>query len=142
MTSTVDKTVNSDIPTKENNQTETPPLTTTSKIKRVGTIETSRYIVQISAIAVGNSISAPKKRSSKKNIPLKIIYLSMDNPATLSFKLVGKSPMILKIFARERPLINHSFSFRKYPIIIRDTMPAPSAKRDFEEYIISNFPRK
>ena len=48
-------------PAIENNQTATPPRTTTSKIIIVGIIETSKYIVNIRGIASIKGIVAPKK---------------------------------------------------------------------------------
>jgi hypothetical protein len=51
MDKTVQRTGVSEMPTNEKSHTAAPPLTTTSNIKMVGTIETNKYIEKIIGIA-------------------------------------------------------------------------------------------
>ena len=64
MASTVLKTINSGTPAKENSQTATPPRITTSKIKRVGRMETKKYIAKINGMVSGKLIFPPKNSKS------------------------------------------------------------------------------
>ena len=67
MTNTVLNTGISEMFKKENNHTAVPPRTTTSKIKKVGTIDTRRYIAKITGTASENDIDAPKNDNKLKN---------------------------------------------------------------------------
>ena len=83
--STVLKIGISDIPANENNQRAAPPLTTTSKIKTVGTIETVRYIAKISGMDCKRGILAPKNWSKLKNRKQKTRYRAIAKTIVLLF---------------------------------------------------------
>ena len=115
MVKTVQSTVISGTASNEKSHTATPPRSTTSKIKKEGSMETRRYIVKISGAACKAEISASKNNKIIKNKKLKTLYRKKEYTSNFNFKALDNFLMYRNRLSTESPFIRSCFFLKKYP---------------------------